>query len=150
MRDKIRSQDIHLVNMLKEELQEYITQPIPNEKFEAAVSSLIYQIRKTSRKAEHLVLIDEDSVWDKKHMTFLYKEKEIVLTKKEREFLSLLFKNVNQGFSYHAISLKLWGDGYIIKQDRIKTLVKQLRKKLPRNIIKNIFGFGYKIEMQTK
>jgi DNA-binding response OmpR family regulator len=148
MKDKIRSQDVHLVKMLKEELEEFITQPIPNEKFEDAVSSLIYQIRKTSRKSEHLVQIDQHSVWDKKHATFLYDDKELVLTKKEREFLSLLFKNINQGYSYHTISLKLWGDGYVIKQDRIKTLVKQLRKKLPQNIIKNIFGFGYKIEIK--
>jgi DNA-binding response OmpR family regulator len=43
--------------------------------------------------------------------------------------------------------MELWYDTKALRHPSLKTLVKQLRRKLPKDIIKNLFGFGYKIEI---
>jgi DNA-binding response OmpR family regulator len=150
MKNKIRQKDTKLVNILEIQLKEYLLKPVPQEKLEDIVSIFMYHIRKNSRRAENLVYVSDEMYWDKSNEMLIYKDREIILTKKERDFLALLFENVNQGIGYSVICLTLWEDIYAEKQDRIKTIVKQLRKKLPKNIIKNIHGYGYRLELETK
>jgi len=144
----IRMQDEELVTILENQLDEYLVKPIPREKLENVVATLIHHIRQTSRRQESLVHVDDLCQWDKENQALFYKDKEINLTNKERELLVVLFSNINQAITYNTICMALWGENVdIMKQERIKTLIKQLRKKLPHNIIKNIFAFGYKIEI---
>ncbi len=144
----IRTQDKELVNILKDQLNDYIDTAIPNQKLESAVETLIYQIRRNSRRQEDMIYIDDETQWNKKDSVMIHKNKEIILTNKERELLALLFNNMNHAIAYNTICVALWGENLdSLKQERIKTLVKQIRKKLPTNIIKNIFAFGYKIEL---
>ena len=69
------------------------------------------------------------------------------MTKKEIELLTLLFSNTNKVFSSEDIIFELWYDMEESKNDSLKTLIKTLRKKLPKGSIKNIFGVGYKLEI---
>ena len=150
MKKKIRQKDTKLVNILEIQLKEYLAKPVPQEKLEDIVNIFMYHIRRNSRRAENLVYIAKNMYWDKSNEMLIYEDKEIILTKKERNFLSLLFENVNQGIGYSVICLSLWEDIYAEKQDRIKTIVKQLRKKLPRDIIKNIHGYGYRLQLEKE
>ena len=77
----------------------------------------------------------------------LHKNTEVLLTNKERKVLALLISSPNATFSYDDIIFDVW---YDISEDRIdalKTIIKNLRKKLPAECIKNVFGVGYKIEL---
>ena len=150
MKKKIRQKDTKLVNILEIQLKEYLAKPVPQEKLEDIVNIFMYHIRRNSRRAENLVYISKDMYWDKSNEMLIYEDEEIILTKKERDFLSLLFENVNQGIGYSVICLSLWEDIYAEKQDRIKTIVKQLRKKLPKDIIKNIHGYGYRLQLEKE
>ncbi len=80
-------------------------------------------------------------------MTITYKNQEFNLTKKENLFLDLLTKNQNCIINYDIIYYTLWEDD--ISQGNSKTLnpiISKLKKKLQDdNIIKNIYGIGYKI-----
>jgi len=146
--DKIRTQDKELVTLLRNKLKDYTVESIPKEKLEDTVKIIIDTIRKNSRRREDFIYLDESCKWHKTGKSFFYKDKEIVFTNKERGFLALLFYNVNNTVTYNTICVSLWGDSVDpVKQERIKTLIKQIRKKLPKNIIKNIFGYGYKIEI---
>jgi len=144
----MREKDVELTEVLHDCLKDYLTEPLPQEHLSKTVSILISEIRKRSRKAESRVLIDDNFYWDIERKQLVFKETVIALTRKERELLTLLFSDVSRDFSYEIILTKLWGEVSPSKQDSLKTLVKQLRKKLPMNIIKNIFGFGYKIDIQ--
>ena len=144
----IRMQDEELISVLQNQLQEYIVKPIPKARLENTIKTLICHIRQSSRRQEYIIKISELCQWDKNNQILVYKDKEISLTNKERELLVLLFDNVNRAITYNSICMALWGEPTdSIKQERIKTLIKQLRKKIPQNIIKNIFAFGYKIEI---
>jgi diguanylate cyclase (GGDEF)-like protein len=94
------------------------------------------------------IVLNKELYWDKKDTFLVYKDKEIYLTKNETLFLASLFNLPNYRASYEIIYTYIWGASSEIKIGRIKTLVKVLRKKLPSNIIKNIFAIGYKIETQ--
>jgi len=145
---QMREKDVELVAVLHDCLKDYIPEPLPQEKLNTTVSILISEIRKRSRQAETTVIVNDSLYWDTKRAQLIFKEELIPLTKKERELLQLLFSDTNRDFSYEIILNKLWGEVSPSKQDSLKTLVKQLRKKLPLNIIKNIFGFGYKIDLK--
>jgi diguanylate cyclase (GGDEF)-like protein len=97
------------------------------------------------KKNNTIISLNSRLFWNKKHMQLIYKDKEIVLTKKEHLFLSLLFSSANYQASYEQIYAYLWGNEYLHKRENIKTLVKTLRKKVPEEFIVNIFGIGYKI-----
>jgi len=145
---KIRSQDKEFMKLLQQQLQDYVIEPIPDEVLESIIQTLIFRIRQNSRRQEQFINIDESCKWNKVSQSFFYNDKELTFTNKEREFLALVFDNVNNTVTYNTISISLWGESAdVVKQERIKTLVKQIRKKLPKNIIKNIFGYGYKVEI---
>jgi DNA-binding response OmpR family regulator len=144
----IRTKDQELINVLETQLQEYIVKPIPQVQLENTIETLIQHIRENSRRQERIIKVSDDCKWDKQDKALYHEGKEVILTNKERELLALLFNNTNHAIAYNTICMALWGETVdTSKQERIKTLVKQLRKKLPHNVIKNIFAFGYKIEL---
>ncbi len=56
----------------------------------------------------------------------------------------ILYENCNKKSSYETIIYELWQEEVSLnKQNSLKTIVKQLRKKLPVDIIQNVFAFGY-------
>jgi len=144
----MREKDVELTEVLHDCLKDYLAEPLPKEHLNKTLSILISEIRKRSRKSEEKIFVDNDLYWDTDRKQLVYKQSVISLTKKERELLTLLFSDVSRDFSYDIILTRLWGEISPSKQDSLKTLVKQLRKKLPNNIIKNIFGFGYKIDIK--
>jgi len=144
----IRVEDLNLIDVLRSELGEYIVEHIPNDKLEKTVNTFMKQIRNKSRKYENIIKVDHETYWNKKEKTFFYKNEEVTLTKKEKALLALLFDNINKAVSNNIITTALWVDSYEVKNESIKTLVKQLRKKIPKELIKNIFAYGYKIELR--
>ena len=147
MSETIRMRDSKLVEILRNELQEFVPVPIPNKNLESTVYVLINYMRKNSRAYSKVIYIDVSSYWEPKDKNFYHNDIAIELTPKEKKLLALLFKNINFNVNYNSISIELWGNIEDNSHCRIKTLVKQVRKKLPKNIIKNIFSYGYKIEI---
>jgi len=75
---------------------------------------------------------------------FLNKE-QIALTKKELHFLELLIKNSKRAVKYDEFSSYVW-DGYMT-EDALRAIVRELRKKISKQSIKNISGIGYQINL---
>jgi DNA-binding response OmpR family regulator len=71
----------------------------------------------------------------------------VALTHKETKVLSILCSNPNKTFTYDDIIFDVWYEDEDNKTDALKTIIKNLRKKLPENTIKNVFGIGYKVEV---
>ena len=147
MSEVIRIDDRQMLSILKNELQEYVPVPIPEQNLENILYALVAYLRNTSRSDKGIVKINSVAFWNKKEENLIFKDKVIEFTYQERKVLSLLFKNLNSKVSYEMIAIELWGETVFGSRERIKTIIKQIRKKLPENIIKNIFSFGYKIEL---
>lgn len=69
----------------------------------------------------------------------------IDLTHQEILFLELLIEQAGQAVDYDAIDYHVWQERDMSK-NALKTLVKKIRAKLPENVIKNIVGYGYKLQ----
>jgi two-component system response regulator VanR len=72
--------------------------------------------------------------------------KEIPLTLKEFEILFLLVQNKNRTLSHEAILSRVYGYDFDRFENTLQVHVKNLRAKLPVDIIKTVRGVGYRLE----
>jgi len=74
-----------------------------------------------------------------------YGGEELSLTLTEFEILLLLVKNQGKTISHETLLSRIWGYDFDGDGGVVHTHIKNLRSKLPVNIIKNIRGVGYLI-----
>ena len=67
---------------------------------------------------------------------------DFILTKKEAIFLKLLITK-NRVISYEELENAICDDDSILTSNAMRLFVKNLRKKLPDNFLKNMQGIGY-------
>jgi len=127
-------------------LTKYLVKPVSREQLKEALSLVMKELSSFEIKAKKIILLKDDYSWDVENIELRSDKKIIMLTNKEREILKLFFSNVNMVYSYDEIIEHIWGYDDD-KTDALKTIIKNLRKKLPKDSIKNIFGIGYKINL---
>ncbi|WP_457746821.1 response regulator transcription factor [Sulfurimonas sp.] len=136
-----------LVSASELKLTKYLIKPISRDELKEAFEMAVDEIVNYTTYSNRLIHIKESCYWDQDKEKLIYHDKEIFLTRKERELLSLLFSNIHRVFKSEEIIFELWYDFDNSKISSLKTLVKTLRKKLPEGTIKNVFGIGYTIEL---
>ncbi|MCW9026840.1 MAG: helix-turn-helix domain-containing protein, partial [Thiovulaceae bacterium] len=76
--------------------------------------------------------------------TIIKDDQQIKLTKNETLFLDLLAHHHSRVVTYEEIEDAIWPyEG--MSQDAIRSLVRGIRKKLPKGAVDNISGSGYKL-----
>ena len=74
------------------------------------------------------------------------KEDEVIyLGKKESQLLEILCKNSPHVVTYDEIDHHLYKNE-TLSQDRIRSLVREIRAKIPTICLKTVRGTGYKVE----
>ena len=88
-----------------------------------------------------------ECLWDNKSKTLFWNDEAVVLTKRELKLFELLVNKAGVPCNEDEIFFYVWGDEFDrnITNSSIRTLVKNLRKKIPKDLIKNQYGVGYKI-----
>ena len=136
-----------LVSASELKLTKYLIKPISRGELKDVLELAVDEIINYTTYANRVIHIQENCYWDQDKEKLIVDGKEIFLTRKEKELLSLLFKNMNSVVKSEDIIYELWYDYDTFKASSLKTLVKTLRKKLPQNFVKNVFGIGYRIEV---
>jgi len=72
---------------------------------------------------------------------------ELPLTLREFEILCLLANNEERVVSHETLLNKIWGYDYYSSEGTVHTHIKNLRAKLPENIIKTVRGVGYSLDI---
>lgn len=89
----------------------------------------------------------KNELWFDSYNLFLFKKKKnIACSKKELAFLDFILQNQNRVVTYEEINESIWEGG--MTNDALRSIVKELRKKTYRELIKNISGMGYRINIQ--
>jgi len=127
-------------------LSKYLVKPISRNELQEALELAIDEIQNFTIYTNDMIILKDSFTWDKKAKKLFKDNREQALTKKEVALLSLLCNNINQTVQTEDIIFELWYDVDMAKLSSLKTIIKKLRKKLPENTIKNVFGVGYKIE----
>lgn len=69
---------------------------------------------------------------------------QIQLSKTENEILSLFIKHRNQIVSFEMLYEQIWENNVEASNARVQ--INNLRRKLPKNVIQNIYGIGYRLD----
>ena len=95
----------------------------------------------------NILNLGNDFIYDKYNKSLFKNNSIVLLTKKEILFFDFLIKNHNCSLSYEEINQNIWNG--LMTQDSLRSLVKELRKKVYKELIKNVSGTGYRIDIQT-
>ena len=128
-------------------LTKYLIKPVSKDDLQDAIDLVLKELSSFDTLALKQIVLKEGYSWFYETQKLMCENEIIKLTKKEKILFSFLASDVNKVFSYEDIIYELWptpDDGNI---DALKTMIKNLRKKLPKDTVQNIFGVGYKIEI---
>ena len=127
-------------------LIKYLVKPITRRELNDVLSLAIDNIKKFEIVEIKENVVFNNYIWQIEQQKLFYLDTEIILTKSELNLIALLTTELNRSFSYNEITMAIWNEHDADKKDSIKTIIKSLRKKSPKNFIKNHFGIGYSIE----
>ena len=139
------SETTYLLSASELKLTKYLIKPISREELKSSLKLVIQELSKFKTIPKQKIDIGEEFYWDYDLEELILKTAPVLLTNKEKKLLSFLFSNLNKTLDYEKIILEVWYDYDDDKIDALKTIIKNLRKKLPKDTIKNIYGSGYKI-----
>jgi DNA-binding response OmpR family regulator len=128
----------YMLEAVELSLIRYIVKPITETKLFEALERFL-EIQKSSGVID---LVD-DWVYDSANKVICHATKEYELTKKESRLLELLLSKKSV-LTYEEIEMELWPDEYM-SLNALRLLMKNFRKKLPKDYLKNIQGIGYKL-----
>ncbi|MDQ7042427.1 MAG: response regulator transcription factor [Sulfurimonas sp.] len=83
-------------------------------------------------------------IYDINNYTLSHNKKEIPLSKTERSILRLFVMHKNQIVSLDTLYDEIWENN--IEASNARVQINNLRRKLPKGLIKNVYGLGYRFD----
>lgn len=143
----------YLLKLINLGISQFITKPIDIDKFIVLIYTLCEKIYfKTSKeKIEEieLIKINEALLWNKNTKKLYLDEIIIKITKKELLLIDLLIKD-EKTHTIEEITRILWleDDEIVADAKNLKNIISRLRKKIPKLDIENVYGFGYRLNIE--
>lgn len=135
----------YLLRAIELKLIKYLIKPINEKEFDEAIKICIENINE-KEEVSNIIAISENTIFDIYNKTLIKDGELVKLRTKELDLLSLLIKNKTRFVTYQEMENQIWIDSVMTK-DALKTVIKNLKAKLPLNSISNLSGTGYKIEL---
>ncbi|EGT7972717.1 response regulator transcription factor [Campylobacter jejuni] len=123
-------------------IDKYLIKPVDIEELFKVLDYLIGEKIETNM----LVKISEEYQFNKTKRTLICSGEEIVLTKKELAFISLLLKQPGVLVLHEDIKKNVW-IGEHVSDTAVRTFIKRVRDKVGEDFIKNVPSLGYKINI---
>lgn len=136
----------YLLKAVELGLVKYLIKPIQHDKF---LPVLLQCAKNINEKKTNIKYLSSDCIFDTFNQTLFSKQELIKLTKNERDFLNLLCLNAGKIVSYSQIEKTIWYDS-VMSEDAIRSLSRNLRRKLPKDCLENISKTGYKINIEKE
>ena len=131
----------YLLKAIELGLVKYLVKPVREKEFEEALFLCINALEKDET---NIIQLDEITFFDTFNKNLISSNEIVKLRAKELNFLELLIKNKNRYVSYEEIENYVWNDSVMTK-DALKTLVKNIKTKIPKDLILNLTNSGYQI-----
>lgn len=140
IKETIKAAD--LFDALNIKYLKYITKPIDKNKLSIALRDCMITI---DSNMSNIIKLKNDFIFDKYNNVLFKSNRIIALSKKESLFLNFIINNQNRAISYDEINQSIWKGS--MTQDALRSVVKELRRKIYKELIKNISGVGYRIDL---
>ena len=131
----------YLLKAIELKLVKYLIKPINEKEFYNALLTCVNNLK---NQKSNIINLGNNLIFDMYNLSLVHNNELIKLRTKEVDFLYLLLKNKDRFVTYIEIENFVWCDDVMTK-DALKTLVKNLKKKIPSDLIINLNGTGYKI-----
>lgn len=131
----------YLLSAVELHLEQYIIKPINIKDLK---NSLEKSVKVISENHTIQKKLPAGYAYDFDHKILTLNEEEIKLTKKEIAFFELLFENKNRIVTYDELQNHIWQDD-VMTDGALKSLIRNIRHKFPKDYIKNLSGIGYRI-----
>lgn len=135
-----------LLRAIKLGLSDYLVKPVPRQKLLSYLEDMAS--KQYQDKHQGIIELKNGYIWKKEERTLFHNECDISLTKRERILLEYLIENLNKTVSFYIIEELIWQnetEGAVNKQASLGQILKRLRKKLPEELVENIYGEGYRV-----
>jgi DNA-binding response OmpR family regulator len=130
------SNEEYLMDLINLNINHYILKPLNHKKLIEALGKYI------DKNLNQKLCLKDELFLDLSSRALIYKDEIIPLRKREKDFLQMLYENKNQIITYDRIESELWLDKFMTTH-ALKSFIKELRGKLPINVIKNVPQEGY-------
>ena len=131
----------YLLEAVELHMEKYIIKPIDLDELFEVLKKCI-DILEVNDKV--VLNVNNDYIYDYDKKELLYKDNSIILNKKEMHFLEVLIRNQNRVVTYDELQEYVWGDD-VMTDSALRSLVRNLRKKLPTDMVFNLSGVGYRL-----
>lgn len=128
-------------------LTKYLLKPVTTPDLIEALELAVKEIDSFQVISKDRLELTDTLTWDFSEMILLENQKEVHMTPKERKIVQILLSNRKTTITYDRILNEVWEnyDSYTI--DTLKTMIKNIRKNIPKEIIKNVYGTGFKADI---
>lgn len=133
----------YLLKVVDMHLEQYIVKPVNLKSLLAALERCL---RRISFRQAIVYELPCGYFYDMDHKQLSFEGELIHLNKKESLFLELLLHNKQRIVTYEELQTHIWQDD-VMTDSALRSLVRNLRKKLPKDFITNLSGVGYRFEM---
>lgn len=128
----------YLLELINLNINHFILKPLNSKKLTEAL------LKYLQKKSAPLMLKD-DMFLDLEKRELHYKNEVILLRKREKDFLELLYSKKGTFASYYEIEEALWCEKEMTEY-ALKSFIKEIRVKIPVALIKNVSQEGYTLE----
>lgn len=129
----------YLLKATELKLTKYLVKPIKLLELEEALKQCVENLTDVDNK----IYFNDVDYFDTQSRLLFIDNKEVHLEFQELKLLELLISKVGNIVTYKELEEKIWKAN--MSEANIRTRVYELRKKLPKGVIKNISKTGYKL-----
>ena len=127
----LEAAELHLVK--------YIIKPITQDKLMSALEAFI-----KTHDDNKIYNLSANWIFDYSKSIISNTTEDFNLTKKESKFLKLLITK-NRIITYEEMDNFIWDEDSVMTSNAMRLFIKNFRKKLPENSLRNIQGTGYRL-----
>ncbi|RXJ70365.1 DNA-binding response regulator [Halarcobacter ebronensis] len=124
-------------------ISKYFIKPFDPEEVLNYLSDLAKKIDKN-----RVLKINENFTFDTNTKNLFENDKLVNITKREKQFLTLLLQNEKEILPPQKIKDELWNED--VSDERLRTFIKRFRIKTSRELVRNITGQGYIISVNNE
>lgn len=133
----------YLLKVVDLHLEQYIIKPINLKGLLGALEKCLKRISKIQAIVYELPCGYQ---YDIDHKELSFNGEIIHINRKEALFLEILLHNKQRIVTYEELQVYVWQDD-VMTDSALRSLVRNLRKKLPKDFVTNLSGVGYRFEM---
>jgi len=132
-------------NQLK--LTKYIVKPLTREVLNETINILVKEMSSFKTISLKNLTLKSGFYWNFEQNELFQNGNVVDLTALEKKVFECFAKNSNTILNYDDVILCVWDSFESDKKASLKTLIKNLRRKLPAETIENVFGMGYRLNI---